>query len=467
MESAAERKGVVAGFLMPPPPALLPEIGRDCGDEIRNTREGCARVALRLASFHPDTIVIISPHAPLFRDYLYVYDNAVLSGSLSRFGAPGLRFSAPQDNTFVGQLKSQLAVAGIPSGTPDISQVPSFGNSGELDHGVLVPLSYILEKNAAFNLVALSSSAFDVEQALECGRILAETARMAERRVCVVASGDLSHKVNRESPYGMVREGEIFDAAVTNAIRAGLLEEILAIPADVRDAAGECGYRSLVMLLGALGVRTGSVSSEVYSYQAPYGIGYCNAAFVPERVVGEKPSSSDATEGKSGFDPVRIARKALDAWVRRQERLDAYALPASAQPRSGCFVSLHAHGDLRGCIGTISATMPSIEEEIIRNAIAACSEDPRFPPVRVDELDELDVKVDILGEAEPVASKDDLDPVKYGVIVTSGFRRGLLLPDLEGVETVTAQLSIACRKGGIDPDEEYSIQRFQVTRYEE
>jgi len=109
--------------------------------------------------------------------------------------------------------------------------------------------------------------------------------------------------------------------------------------------------------------------------------------------------------------------------------------------------------------------MDTVSEEIIRNAVCACTEDPRFDPVRPEELESLEYSVDILGESESVASSGELDPKEYGVIVTSGFRRGLLLPDLEGVDTVEAQLAIACRKAGIAPDEPYAIRRFRVTRY--
>lgn len=168
--------------------------------------------------------------------------------------------------------------------------------------------------------------------------------------------------------------------------------------------------------------------------------------------------------------PVRIARQVVETFVktgRPPEVTDVGKLDIPLPPdnRAACFVSLHRHGDLRGCIGTILPTMTSVTAEIIRNAVSACSEDPRFDPVAPDELEGLEISVDILGAPETAETADDLDPKKYGVIVTSGFRRGLLLPDLEGVDTVTQQLAIACRKGGIGLDEPFTMQRFTVTRY--
>ena len=122
-------------------------------------------------------------------------------------------------------------------------------------------------------------------------------------------------------------------------------------------------------------------------------------------------------------------------------------------------------GSLRGCIGTISPTTSSIADEIIRNAISAGTEDPRFPPVTEDELSRLEYSVDVLGKAEKIESMDELDPLRYGVIVSKGHRRGLLLPNLEGVETAEKQISIALRKAGISPNEDYQLERFEVVRH--
>jgi AmmeMemoRadiSam system protein A len=129
-------------------------------------------------------------------------------------------------------------------------------------------------------------------------------------------------------------------------------------------------------------------------------------------------------------------------------------------------VSLHEHGQLRGCIGTISATCENVALEILQNGVSACSLDPRFHPVREDELDYLEYSVDVLGQAEPIDSVDQLDPARYGVIVTKGLRRGLLLPNLEGVDTVEYQVAIAKQKAGIHPtDPHVQLERFEVVRH--
>lgn len=144
-------------------------------------------------------------------------------------------------------------------------------------------------------------------------------------------------------------------------------------------------------------------------------------------------------------------------------------LPEELQKRAGAFVTIKKKGELRGCIGTIQATRANLAEEIISNAISAASRDPRFPPVREEELAELEISVDVLEEPEPVHDLSELDPLTYGVIVEKGFRRGLLLPDLEGVETVEKQLGIALQKAGLSPFtdlDDIRIYRFRVKRYE-
>jgi AmmeMemoRadiSam system protein A len=133
--------------------------------------------------------------------------------------------------------------------------------------------------------------------------------------------------------------------------------------------------------------------------------------------------------------------------------------------QAGAFVSIHKHGELRGCIGTIGPTRSCLAEEIIGNAISASTRDPRFSPIRPDELEWLEISVDVLGEPEDIESRDELDVKRYGVIVSSGRKRGLLLPDLDGVDTVDRQVEIAMQKGGIHENENYRLQRFEVIRH--
>ncbi len=165
---------------------------------------------------------------------------------------------------------------------------------------------------------------------------------------------------------------------------------------------------------------------------------------------------------------VELARAAIEAWVRNRKILDPGEkgeLGADLQARAGTFVSLKKHGELRGCIGTFQPTRETMAEEIVSNAISAATRDPRFPPVSPEELEELEISVDVLSNPEAVDDISQLDPRRYGVIVQRGGRIGLLLPDLEGVDTVEEQLDIARRKAGIGQHEPIQIYRFTVERH--
>ena len=164
---------------------------------------------------------------------------------------------------------------------------------------------------------------------------------------------------------------------------------------------------------------------------------------------------------------VKLAKDSIELYVKEGKTLTVREdeLAPELKERAAVFVSLKIKGMLRGCIGTLQPCEPTVAREIARNAISAAACDPRFSPVTRDELDKLEYSVDVLTMPVPVNDKSELDPRQYGVIVEAGGRRGLLLPDLEGVDTVDYQLSIAMQKAGIPPGTQVALYRFEVKRY--
>ncbi len=462
--------GVCAGFLMPHPPIIIPDVGKGKEQVANATITACTQAARDAAGLGCDTIVLFSPHAPLYRDYVYVYGGNELTGSLASFGAPETRYVFPSDVEFQDTLIALLEGASIPAGTNPVQ---------ELDHGALVPLHFIRE---AFSIpvciVVVASAAFSSEKQYLIGTLVQKAALALNRRVCIIASGDMSHKVNSESPYGAVPAGAAFDRKILAALESSDCASLLGIDAELREKAAECGYGSIVIMCGAFdGI---PLETHLLNYEAPFGIGYCVASFLPGKTTGSASKLKDRSdEAKDRSDlRVRIARLTIEQCIqhRRMTSLaeldslcdgpeDIAVLQTLLHETAGVFVSLKKAGDLRGCIGTIAPTAANVAEEIIRNAVHASTMDPRFDPVRVDELSLLVLSVDVLGTPEPIASQNDLDPARWGVIVSAHGRRGLLLPDLEGVDTIDEQLSIACRKGGIDMSKAFLIERFLVTRY--
>jgi MEMO1 family protein len=470
---------IAAGYIMPHPPIIVPGVNR--GPHLASrTVQAMNRLADDFAAIRPETVIVISPHAPMFSDYLFFYDAPVLKGDLSRFGAPEARLSLPEDSELSREITELLESKGVQGGKLTEAQMRRHQIEQDLDHGVVVPLYFLAQAYSGARMVAISSSNLPLPTLYQVGGLLREAAMRLKRRVVIIASGDQSHKVNDESPYGSTPEGSQYDNQVVQSLKNSDLVQLLSISSQVRQRAAECGYRSLVMLSGAFAGQ--AVKSEVLSYEAPYGIGYCVAAIrhdashpqaVPDawQQALDKSRQTREHENQDASAPVRIARRTLESYVREHKRTLADEFRSLQdsdflfQKRAGVFVSLKKFGELRGCIGTTAATTASLADEIIQNSLSAGLHDPRFEPVRPDELADLTYSVDVLGDPEPISDRAELNPAVYGVIVRYGSRSGLLLPDLEGVDTVEDQLAIACRKAGIQPNEPYRIMRFQVTRY--
>lgn len=162
---------------------------------------------------------------------------------------------------------------------------------------------------------------------------------------------------------------------------------------------------------------------------------------------------------------VRLAKETIESYVRDRTIPRPKELTPEMVERAGVFVSLKVGGLLRGCIGTYEPTKANVAEEVVENAISSATRDPRFPPVSAGELADLDYSVDVLTAPEPVESEAELDPKRYGLIVESGGRKGLLLPDLEGVDSVARQIEICRSKAGIMPHQPVQLYRFEVKRY--
>ncbi len=217
------------------------------------------------------------------------------------------------------------------------------------------------------------------------------------------------------------------------------------------------------------------LSVKRLSYEGPFGVGYGICTY---KVIGEddnahyldiwKNNKLKEIKEKDEDLYIRLAREAINNYINNHILMDIpdYVSEDMINSKAGVFVSIHKEGKLRGCIGTIKSTQDSIASEIIHNAISAAIRDYRFEPITKDELDELDINVDVLSDSEPIESKDELDVRKYGVIVYNSSKRGLLLPNLDGVDTVEEQIQIALNKAGITKDEEFSMERFEVIRHE-
>ncbi len=458
---------LLAGFMVPHPPLIIPEIGKGEEETIRETINAYERAAEEIAALTPETIIITSPHSVMYGDYFHVSPGNGAKGSFRRFGAGKVRFEEDYDTLLRDRICTLADSAGFPAGTLG-------ERDAELDHGTMVPLWFIRRKYLGGRIVRIGLSGLPLSDHYRLGQLIARAAEDTGRRAVFVASGDLSHKLQPYGPYGFAPEGPAYDQRIMDVCGRAAFGELFDFDETFCDKAAECGHRSFVIMAGAFdGVR---VKAEAFSHQDVTGVGYGICSFYPEgpdegrhflqayearieKEMREKAEKSDAF--------VKLARASVESWVRDRRVLPLPAdLPAELRARrAGAFVSIHKNGQLRGCIGTISAAEDCLGQEIIQNAVSASSRDPRFSPITPDELRYLEISVDVLGDAEPVDSPDKLDVKRYGVIVTRGRKRGLLLPDLDGVDTVEEQIRIAKKKAGIREDEDCSLERFEVVRH--
>lgn len=455
-------KQIVGGALVPHPPILIPEIGGQSLQEVEKTRLAMEKVSARIKSWNPDTLIVITPHGPVFRDAVSIAAAPQVHGNFANFGAGGIRISAETDTEAVDAIVKQAGQYGIPVLRITENSAQRYGLAVTLDHGALVPMYYLAKAGIKAKIIHITVGWLEYQDLFMFGQAVQESLRQLDRRAAVICSGDLSHRLTPDAPAGYSKHARVFDEALVKALEKMDIEGVRNLDPTLIEEAGECGLRPIYILLGIF--RGLKVGASKLSYEGPFGVGYAVIEFQTEVGARMEQIGVDKTTGESVY--VNLARRSLEHFVLTGRMLAVPDnLPAELQKRAGVFVSLKQNGHLRGCIGTFAPTKSNIAEEIIANAVSAGTGDPRFFPVEADELNGLVYSVDILSEPEPVKDTDGLDPKKYGIILRRGHRSGLLLPDLEGVDTVEEQVSIAKQKAGIRPEEPVEMYRFSVTRY--
>jgi AmmeMemoRadiSam system protein A/AmmeMemoRadiSam system protein B len=443
---------------------MVPEVGREAIAEVRGSIEAMREFTERLIACGAETVVLVSPHAPLEARSFVAYQDEQLYGDFANFRAPETRVEAALDEELLGAIsraasEQNYEVIGI--------------HSYELDHGTIVPLYFLQRSGWSGRVVALGYSFMSNEDHLRFGACIKRAIEETGRAVAFVASGDLSHRLKPEAPAGYNSQAHLFDEEVVAAIRHAQPERIINIDQDLRKMAGECGYRSMLIALGV--TENASRDFEVLHYEAPFGVGYMVAQIVRASSIDEgkiaervEAQGEGRTEQQGAEQLLALARRAIETFVREGRVIEKPSeLAPMLKESAACFVSIKTmDGELRGCIGTIEPAEDTLAEELIANAVSSATRDPRFPPVRLEELSHLRYSVDVLSTPEP-AQFEELDPKIYGVIVEdeSGRRRGLLLPDLQGVQTADRQVEIATRKAGIKPGTPLKFSRFRVERF--
>ena len=400
-----------------------------------------------------DVIGLVSPHAG------YIYSGPVAGAVISRIEFKDTFVIIGPNHTGMGKPLS-IMTQGIwktPLGEIEIdselgkhilatsSHLQEDSAAHQFEHSIEVQIPFLQYFKRDIRLVPIMLAYSSLAIYKEIGKELAKAIKDLNREVVVIASSDMTHY---ESQASAQRKD-------TQAIEAilDLNEDELFRRVDVLNIS-MCGYAPTISLISAA-KELGATGAELVRYQTS----------------GDSTGDYSAVVGYAGIiitrmsPVVRLAKETVEAFVKEGKTPQPEELTPEMKEKAGVFVSIHKFGELRGCIGTFEPQQENVAEEIITNAVSSATRDPRFLPIAASELKDLSYSVDVLTKPEPIKSKDQLDPKKYGVIVECGLRHGLLLPDLEEVDTVDYQIDICRQKAGIMPDEPINLYRFEVKRY--
>ena len=424
--------------LMPHPPVLIHEIGRGREIEATKTLNGINELTSKLEK--PDLLLVLSPHQPYAPGALFVNTTNFYHGSFAMFGVINVRINAHSQSKDITTLCDYLAKFNIKTYAESVEDLSQ-------DQGSMVPL-YFLEKawGELSEIIIASPIGLTPKETFEMGKVLVDF--HSDKKLALLASGDLSHRLTQNAPAGYEPDyAPKFEAAVEEALKNNSPEPIYELDESTLKRAGECGLRSLMTMLG---LSSGS-EIKIFSHEWPFGVGYCTAL---------------CDLSKKQPAPVQLARETVKRLFNNASLPDNGNEVVSSSlwnEHKSCFVSIKTKdGELRGCIGTLSPIYESLDKEIIANSVSASTRDPRFPPMTSDELNNVIFSVDVLSEAEPIESIQQLNPKKYGVIVSEGYRCGVLLPDLEGVDTAEQQVQIAAMKAGIYNFDKIKLEPLQL-----
>jgi AmmeMemoRadiSam system protein B/AmmeMemoRadiSam system protein A len=400
-----------------------------------------------------EAIGLVVPHAG------YIYSGAVAGAVISRikfkdtfiiigpnhtgYGQPFSVMTEGRWRTPMGevQIDTELArkLVSISSYFKEDTQAHKFEHSIE----VQLPFLQYFKPDVKIVPIILAQGNKEIYKAI--GLELVQALRELKKEAVILVSSDMNHY----EPQGV---GQKKDRQAINAILD--MDEDKLIERVEGDNITMCGYAPAAVMLKAA-KELGAEKAELVRYQTSGDIsGDYNAVVGYAGIIIKKLSPL-----------VKLAKDALEGYVREKKIVEPTQLTPEMEGQAGVFVCIKRTGELRGCIGTFEPCQDNVAKETIANAISTAINDPRFESVQESELRGLDYTVDVLTQPEPVESKDQLDPKKYGVIVEAGYRKGLLLPDLEGVNTVEEQIEICRLKGEIGPDEPVKLYRFEVKRY--
>ncbi len=263
---------ILKAYIVPHPPLIVPEVGRGEEKTIQDTVDNYKKFAKEIVDFKPDTIIISSPHSTSYADYFHISPGTQAYGDFSNFGVPQVNVTANYDTELVEALDEAFKARGLPAGTMG-------AGDNRLDHATLIPLYFLQQEDPNFlkdtKIVRIGLSGLPLAYNYEVGKTIEQVADELGKKVVFIASGDLSHVLKADGPYGYQKEGPQFDKLVTDIIEGGELSDFVRIDRNFARQASECGLGSFAILSGALD--NYDYETVLDSYEGPFGVGYACA----------------------------------------------------------------------------------------------------------------------------------------------------------------------------------------------
>ena len=448
---------------MPHAPVLVPGVGGERGNGAGASVHAMAQAARSVAMAPPDTIVLISPHSPRRRGMFAIWADARIAGSLAKFDAPKSAVDLPSDESFARTIAEEARSRGV--------QVWRLRDH-DLDHGATVPLWHLANAGWRGPTVLIGLNYPDEPGLTEMGEAIAAATRRAGRRVAVVASGDMSHRLQPGAPSGFHPRANEFDRKFIECLRAGDYRQLTCLDHELRELAAEDAVDSTIIAASA--VNWSADGHQVLSYEGPFGVGYGVAILhqtgserAPDNA--EQAIASITDEPDAGKVLPQLARRSIESAFRGDSETPAIATEGILGERHGVFVTIRSRRDkLRGCVGTVTPRYANTAEETWQLARSAAFNDGRFEAISARELEHLRFEVIVVLPPEEITTMAELDPRRYGVVVaTEDGRRGVLLPGVKDIDTPDQQVAFARLKGGIGESEPARLERFAVKKFSE
>lgn len=276
---------LLSAYILPHPPIIIPEIGRGDEGAASKTVEACRQAAKDIASMKPETVIIITPHGPAFKDAVSISVKEELTGSFKNFRRPDITLDFQNDTKLVKKIVDNSQRAGVMVAELNSQLTSRYKIDSELDHGALVPLYFIDKEYSGFKLVHICMGFLSLDELFTFGSAINDAIKESGQSVVIVASGDLSHKLSDDGPYGYNKHGKEFDELFIKLLEQSEFNKIIAIDEEWVEEAAQCGLRPFTILFGVL--RDYEVKSRVLSYEGPFGVGYGVAII---NVIGRKSS---------------------------------------------------------------------------------------------------------------------------------------------------------------------------------